>query len=486
MKNNKIFGVKLIAFIIIIAAVISQVNWILTPKKYYDNDWPTTTTYKGFYKIEKNTVDVLFLGSSHAVTAFNPQVIYNNYGIKSYNIGCEQQNLLTSYYWLQEALRYQNPKVVVLDTYMLFSYRPDQALNTAESCTRMAFDAMKWSSVKWNAVKDICRIDSNQSFNSYLLTNIRFHARWTELTENDLTYLSKEKHYELKGYAPFNNKCANYDYAPYKSDHDQTTYCETVSVMQEYLGKIIELCKNKDIKIILVKTPTTQWSIDKHNTVQKYADDVGVEFWDFNEQDIYEATGLDFPQDMTDNEHGNVWGAEKMSAYIGKKIQIDYGISSSSNGVEQWEDTDSYYQTVYEDSKLRYITELDEYVTAINHDRYTIFISSLNDVNYLLNDDVKKLFKTLGLNMNVETSQSYYAVIEQGRVTECVGNGDIVYNQSINNHLIDFTITAGDSSSIMIETTEYSRAQQGLNIVVYSNERRIIVDRVTYNGAIVR
>lgn len=65
--------------------------------------------------MQKDTVDVLFLGSSHGVTSFLPQELYNQYGITGYNLGCEQQGMVTSYYWLKEALRYQSPKAVVLD-----------------------------------------------------------------------------------------------------------------------------------------------------------------------------------------------------------------------------------------------------------------------------------------------------------------------------------------------------------------------------------
>ena len=87
----------------------------------------------------------------------------------------------------------------------LFEYRPEEPLNSAESCTRKAFDYMHWSSVKKDAVKTICKLDENQSELSYYLPNIRYHTRWKELSENDFTYAKKSQHYELKGYAPFSH-----------------------------------------------------------------------------------------------------------------------------------------------------------------------------------------------------------------------------------------------------------------------------------------
>lgn len=44
---------------------------------------------------------------------------------------------------------------------------------------------MKWSLVKREAVKTICELDQYQFLVSYYLPNIRYHARWTNLSEND-------------------------------------------------------------------------------------------------------------------------------------------------------------------------------------------------------------------------------------------------------------------------------------------------------------
>ena len=63
-----------------------------------------------------------------------------DYGITSYNLGCERQNLITSYYWLKEALRCQSPKAVVLDSYFLFQYEEKDSQNLSEPYVRKALD----------------------------------------------------------------------------------------------------------------------------------------------------------------------------------------------------------------------------------------------------------------------------------------------------------------------------------------------------------
>ena len=150
------FWIKAIIFLCIAALCICVVNVILLPKYMNDSQWPTTATFTQFYLLEDNSVDVLFLGSSHAASAFNPQVVYDHENIASYNLASEQQNLLVSYYWLKEALETQQPEAVVLDVLMLFDFIKDEPRNTEEAMQRKSIDFMKWSANKVEAVHDIC------------------------------------------------------------------------------------------------------------------------------------------------------------------------------------------------------------------------------------------------------------------------------------------------------------------------------------------
>lgn len=485
------FLIRVLTFLIILSVLIIETNYILTPKKYFDNTWPTTSTYKGFYQMDENTIDVLFFGSSHAASGFNPQEIYNNYGIRSYNLGCEQQNILVSYYWLKEALKYQRPKVVILDTYMLFEYNHVEALNTAESCTRMAMDAMKWSKVKYEAIKAICDNDDQQIFNSYFFKNIRFHTRWTNLTEQDFTFNNMEEHYELKGYAPLNSRGINVklDYQPY-SDFDTTVYGTPVPLMNDYLDKMVKLCEENDIQLLLVKTPTTEWNTEKHNYVNKYADKNGIGFVDFNTKETYEACNFIFAEDMNDNGHSNIWGSEKISLYMAKMLYESYGIGGGDKN-EQWANTNEYYQHVLADCKLRYITDLNEYIDSINQDRYTILVSTRWDMTFCVNDDVKKAFSKLGLDLDSEQYDSYYAAISDYNTVQLSSHDLIQYSGSTRDKLQNFTIIsggfdAGAQSSIKIGNIEYAKNWNGINIVVYSEETRKVIDQVVFDGTLRR
>ena len=62
MKHLKKLLIKAIIFVMLSSGTVLFLNQVLTPKYFYNNTWPTTSTYLGFYKMERNTVDVLFFG----------------------------------------------------------------------------------------------------------------------------------------------------------------------------------------------------------------------------------------------------------------------------------------------------------------------------------------------------------------------------------------------------------------------------------------
>ena len=89
MKHWKNAG-RCAGFLAILLASLLLINSVLEGKYILRNSkWPTTSTYRQFYQMEPNSVDVLFLGSSLVVNAFAPQEIYNDYGIRSYNLASE-------------------------------------------------------------------------------------------------------------------------------------------------------------------------------------------------------------------------------------------------------------------------------------------------------------------------------------------------------------------------------------------------------------
>ncbi|WP_026666439.1 hypothetical protein [Butyrivibrio sp. FC2001] len=490
MKKHCTFAIRVVIFALLSCVVITLVNYVITPKKYIEDLWPTTTTFKGFYKMDRDSIDVLFLGSSHAAAAFNPQVIYDKYGITSYNLASEQQNLVVSYYWLKEALRYQKPTAVVLDTYMLYTFEPSEPLNTSEAFTRMAMDAMKWSGVKWEAIHDICRLDTSQTVNSFIFQNVRFHNRWMDLNENDFEFISYENHYELKGFSALSQKgTSDSEFEPILVSNLEA-YAEPEELMMQYLDKIVILCEDNDIDLILTKTPSESWDENRHNTIQEYANTHNVDFCDFNEYIAYEGSEFDFAKDMNDNWHTNIWGAKRVSKYIAGLLQEDYAVEGEHYDA-QYASTEDYYQHVLTDCKISNIKDINEYVEEIDHPRYTVLVAAKTDMTFCATDEVKKAFHKLGFDLTSDEYDGYYAVKNDEEVSQDSGQDILHFVGSARNNLVDYSITskgyyAGNDCSIKIDDVEYAKQGEGINIVIYCNDTRRVIDSVVYDGTMNR
>lgn len=67
-----------------------------------------------------DTIDVLVIGDSESYTTVSPMEIWDKEGIPSYVGGQTGQKIQESYYMLKKALQTQKPKVVAIETNVMF------------------------------------------------------------------------------------------------------------------------------------------------------------------------------------------------------------------------------------------------------------------------------------------------------------------------------------------------------------------------------
>lgn len=319
MKNNLSFITRIAVTAITVSLMLSGYFYVIKPKSISGDGFPTTATYKGFYEMEKNSLDVIFLGSSHGACAFNPKVM-DEKGISSYNLSCEQQNLYTSYYWLKEMLKYQQPKAIVIDIYMLYLFDSEELKSYTANGTRKAFDFMKMSPNKIEACFHGTEIDPELTPVSMFFPNVMYHTRWKELSKKDfkLTFSTDEAFsrgfYDLhgsgvEGYTPFD-------------EPDNTKAVMPNKVMLKYLEKILDICEKESIPLILVLTPTSLESEEEYSFISNIPNTLGhnVTILDFNSKEIYSKCNYNFSTDNNDDDHANIYGAEKITNYLADYI----------------------------------------------------------------------------------------------------------------------------------------------------------------------
>lgn len=479
------FALKSGIFLLILFFTLLILTLIFLPKAIFSYDWPNTSTTVNFYRMERDSIDVLFLGSSHCVAAFDPQEIYDQYGLRSYNLGTEQQSILVSYYWLKEALRYQHPKAVVLDVFICYPLR-DTPLNSDEAAIRYAIDPMRWSFVKMEAIDAICMYDGSQTKISYYFPLNRFHERWMSLDANDFCFAERLSHGEMKGYSLLQGSCGYEGYQPFETDHSVEPEA-MIPLMQEYLDKITSLCKENDIELILVKTPTNVHNAARYNYVNAYAQEHQLAYYDFNESSLYHEMKYQFSVDNQDKEHLNYLGAKKVSDKMGEILAGErHRIPAVYD--EQWEKSRYFYETTLRNAELCTITDIEEYLQAIDRSAYSIFIAVKEDASVSMNENIVAGMQQLGLSTDLRDKyhSSYYAVISpDGIIEECGGQMlsavGLFCNEQNTYQISSAGYYCGNSCSICINNREQAKMGRGLNIVVYDNIYQMVVDSVCFD-----
>lgn len=336
-KISKEIIIKVICFLLIFIFLVYVISKIFVPKWITAEDNRMTYIIKGFYEEPKNSLDVVFMGNSDVYRGISPIVLWDEYGIASYNFVSSGQRMWTAYYLMVECLKYQKPDLIVLNM--------DSAFNessSSESNYRKVFDNMKLSKNKINAITDSSFRNSKKEMLTYILPLARFHSRWNELKDYDFQDAFKSEKYDFKGMdLCVDVKSYNFDNEYMKKDHSEE---KIGSKCSKYLEKMVKLCKDNNIELLLIEIPSAEsWSYDLSNKTQEFADKHDLKFIDMNLN--YKDFGFDWKTDTPDGgDHLNVYGAEKVSKYIGKIIQEEYNIPNRKN--------DENYKSWYKSSEL--------------------------------------------------------------------------------------------------------------------------------------
>ena len=254
---------------------------------------------------------VLFVGDCEVYESFSPVTLFNEFGATSYIRGSAQQLMWQSYYLLREALKTETPRVVVLSVCSIRYAEPQN-----EAYNRMTLDGMRLSRDKLEAVG--ASLTAGETEASYYIPLLRYHDRIFELTGEDLRYLFRGPELTCNGYLM---RC---EVVPY-------TWMPTAPVLRdpsfgekpvEYLDRIVDLCREKGIELILVKSPCLYpaWYEEWDRWLEAYAADHGVEY--VNAISRMGEMGIDLSRDTYDGGiHLNVYGAEKYTRWLGERLR---------------------------------------------------------------------------------------------------------------------------------------------------------------------
>lgn len=336
---------KFLVFMCVFILLLNFTSRVFTPYWKIDNKEGQTHITRGFYSERRNTLDVLFVGSSNMYKGVSPMVLYDKYGITSYDLASPSARAWNIYYTLSSAIEYQKPKVVFIDCATLLYQNTE-----TEENRRTTFDNMPFSYTKLKALSDK-EIASNEfEALSYAFPIFRYHERWKDLKYDDFDKVNKNFKFKTRGYIYVDR------WKDFSSSSDYMNKTENKKDINEktlsYLEKIEDLAKEYDFDIVYLGiVDSIKWNHENSEYISKYAKSVNRAFIDFNTIDI----GYDWSYDSQDGVHSNIFGATKMTNYVAEYLNNNYDLANHKNDskYKRWNKDLKEYKLKVKDSYLK-------------------------------------------------------------------------------------------------------------------------------------
>lgn len=311
---------KIAVCLLTICGLLSFLN-----KMYVDEEELSRVTYHEFY--QQDSVDTLFLGSSHVFCGVVPQLVDAYCGVNSYSLATSSQILRTSYENLVEACREYNIKNVYVDVYYLLATGEYDYYNSLNDISYSNWPYWKLSSTK---IKTLFDVKDNDKRIEALFPFIRFR---------DHTFDSDwiNYHVELKNSSDYRS----YIYSKNHANGEKELYGGKGAILtvtrygdkrklyrrdrkpeemllgdntKKVLSCIVNFCRDNDIKLTFITVPMYEEqlaSVDYdsfYNSVREFIAEQNVEFWDFN-LCKGEYLPIQNPDYFLDAGHLNTYGA---------------------------------------------------------------------------------------------------------------------------------------------------------------------------------
>ena len=499
---------KAAAFILIGVLILAYLNDLVRPTEVTFSDYYTAYLFgEAFYSQPKNTVETIFLGTSHPLSAYSPMELYEKYGICSYNLSSPGQPMLMSYYWLEEAYRYhpESLKTVVLD--------PSYVNNIpSESAYKTSLSGMRFSKNKYHAVKDI--EDTLDGFLSDTVSLFGFHTNYKNLTMSNFVGkkadLSKYRGYVLCHSNIINDKnSASYGTIglPYITAEPSAAGSEEQFESKMYFRRIAEFCREKNIKLVMVRLPFyDSVTLELNNILTDAANEYGLDYINFNFEPYYDELNYDPVADASDlSYHMNYNGSLKITDYIGEYL-VNNCSATDIRGQEKYEfmeDDLKEYKRSTAVTQFDNISDPCDYIEkAREYGDFTILMTVKDEASAGLTDEQRSRLSQMGLTQlsQIGWADSYLGVIKDGEVLyeQLDVNSEekalseepyIRYEGTIDDNS-SFVITSGGYFMGNISSCElningrkndYSPNKRGINIVVYDSINGTVVDKTVFN-----
>lgn len=293
VSNNikKFLHVLLFFVIFIVLLFVTSQLFFFFGKKSTGKVQDRNTNITSIQVEKENTIDVLVLGDSLSYASISPMQLFEEKGVTSYICGQHAQRIFETYTALENGLKTQSPKVVLLETNLFYRYKGNEVQLELFEDIQNLFPIFRYHNV-WKQML-FGATDTRRDYKGFIIRD------WAHAYEGRYDYMDID-----------NNKCE-----------------EVKEYVYEYMDKTVALCKERGIQILLYSTPSPKcYNGAKHNGLVAFANKYNLEYIDLNE--YVDEIGIDWRKDTVDKgDHLNLYGAQKVTSFMGDYLVSHYNLT---------------------------------------------------------------------------------------------------------------------------------------------------------------
>ncbi len=477
--------VELLAFLILFIFIsVNLMNLLMVKGRYIG-----PRLYNVYEGNAKNT-DVLIVGSSHAIQLTGRE-LWRDKGIATFTVGGNSQPVDIVYHSIVEFLKYENPKVVMVETALI----PDDSLTDPDmeytgriqndAPFRFSFNYVKMALEQIKNFELPIKKDGIELLYKWPLMHDRYKSLTKDDFVNEMPYL-------------------NTDTDPLFSVPDEELQIVTTderaemsSVGYEYLDRIIKLCKKKNIELILFHTPypASELVMAQQNTISDIAAENDVPFLDFNY--LIDEAGLDLQADMAaDKNHLNYYGAKKVTSYLGDYLVNNYGLEDHRQdlGYENWDKDLEAWRDITLRSDLTGSGDIEGWSEKLseNYADYVLIITLSGNYKVEQEGVIKSFLE------KVSAPEDFYEkggclILDHGNVVFTSQDEIYTYSHEFENTAVSVNgyapveynaqeaLEKGVDDKVYIWGEDYIKIKNGINVTIYNDRLDLVVDSVGLN-----
>ena len=308
----------------------------------------------GFRMEEKDSLDVVLLGSSEIYSAFSSAYAYDLCGFTSYPYAVAAGPVTLWKTMLEETLSRQTPQLIVVEINGVVYDKPASLHSNA--AMHYILDSMPLSKNKIETINRLC--DSNTDSKScFYFPIIKYHSGWQDIENLGANYanmrqMQKRGHTLLRGVSstPVIDPVRN-GVRDLTDDYSQRPLAKEA---EQYLREFLEYCRQKDLNVLFVRFPHRISSSDNDpiyrcfqvtNMAGEIIEEYGYSF--INLERNAAEIGLDPEQDFYNSNHLNIFGQRKFTKYFSQYLVDNYGVTPGEHSKDLsagWDESAEYYQ----------------------------------------------------------------------------------------------------------------------------------------------